>query len=72
MIAGMFDPSVDMLHQDCMIVRTSQSNVSVYTKNPLTDEQMQDLYWLIAAMTRNNKRLKDFFPSDPIANESTP
>lgn len=40
-----------------MVYRTGRSSVAVSTQNALTDEQLEELYWIVAFMAETGKRL---------------
>lgn len=44
---------------DVTIRRETKNKIMVTTENPLTDDQMRDLYWIVLAMSRSGMRLKD-------------
>ena len=52
MATMIYDSEVDAFHQSCVIMRTSDTNIDVYTRNRLTDDQMNDLYWICSFMTK--------------------
>lgn len=64
------DATVDHRNQSCAIFRVSETNINVYTKNRLTDEQMQDLYWVCSLMTKTGLTLKDLFKDTISSNDA--
>lgn len=44
--------------------REGRKKIIVSTANELSDEQMEDLYWIVLAMSSAGKRLKDLIKSE--------
>ena len=42
-----------------VVRRDSQRKIVIYTDNPLSDEQMQDLYMMVYVMSQTGKRMED-------------
>lgn len=49
---------------ETMLRREGKNKIIVSTNNPLSDDQMQDLYWVILAMEKTGKRLKELFKEE--------
>ncbi len=41
------------------IVRESQNTLKIRTVNPLSDDQMEDIYWSVLLMMKTGKTLKE-------------
>ena len=41
--------------------REGMNKIVISTLNPLDDDQMSDIYWIVSAMQKTGKRLKDMF-----------
>jgi hypothetical protein len=61
--AFMTDP-VNGSPAEVVLRRDGRTRIVVYTAKPLSDEQMQDLYWTVLAMHRTGLRIKDLFVKD--------
>jgi len=55
--AMMPDPESGM--QDVFLRRDGRNKIIIHAEKSLTDDQMQDIYWVVLAMVRTGKRLKD-------------
>lgn len=47
--------------EETVVRRDGRNKISILTHNPLTDDQMKDLYWVVLAMEKTGARLKDMF-----------
>ena len=59
----------------CVMMRTSANSISISTKDPINDKQMEDLYWICSLMINTGMNLKDIMTnakSNSLATESTP
>ena len=48
-----------MFSEEVSLVRETPSTIKVRTIKPLTDDQMEDLYWAVSLMYHSNQTLKD-------------
>ena len=58
MAYAMMTDSVNGVHE-VILRRDGRNKIIVTTNKPVTDEQMNDLYWTVLIMTKTGKRLKD-------------
>ena len=49
---------------EVVLRREGKNKIIVSTNNPLSDDQMQDLYWIILAMEKTGARLKDLYETE--------
>ena len=49
---------------DVILRRDGYSKIIVTTMDPLTDDQMRDLFWIVSMMSKNGVRLKDMFEKE--------
>ena len=60
---GMYaDPMND--ESEIIIIRTGMKKIGITTREPLSDEQVQDLYWIVMAMSKTGKRLGELFKKE--------
>jgi len=57
-------PNVTVGNTTCQVSEVSvrrdgENKIVIFTRTPLTDDQMQDLYWLSYAMEKTGKTMKD-------------
>ena len=58
MAYAMFTNSENGTH-DVILRREGRNQIMVTTEVPLTDDQMRDLYWIVLAMEKTGKTMKD-------------
>ena len=63
MAYAMFTSPVNGI-SEVTLVREGRHKIQITTEQPLSDDQMQDLYWVTLAMHKTGKRLKDLFKNE--------
>ena len=60
----MYAASINNGNPNVSVRRKSKTAISVITEKPLTDKQMEDLYWCVYVMHESGKTLRDLLKND--------
>ena len=53
-----------MFSEEVSLIRETPSTIKVRTVKPLTDDQMEDLYWAVSLMHHTNQTLRDILKKE--------